>query len=138
MFPDPRERGFPLSMKVFFDGGCRPNPGEMEIAVVARGELYHLANAGMGCSEEAEWLALLFALDTAKQLGEPDIILLGDCAGIIGQATGAHKCRRAEFEIYRRRFQVDVQHFDRVRVRHIRRTQNLAGIALNQFKRAHP
>ena len=121
--------------KVYFDGGCRPNPGEMEAAVVVDGKLHHRTGLGRGSSEEAEWLALLVALDVARRLGLRDIILLGDAAGIIAQANGTLKCR--SFPQHLAGFREAAAGFATLRLRHVRRTQNLAGIALERMK-DHP
>jgi ribonuclease HI len=120
-------------MKIFFDGGCRPNPGEMEVAAFARGELYHRPNMGPGSSHEAEWLALLHAVQVARMLGETNVELLGDSMSVIAQVNGSSKPGR-EFLLYLARFREEARHFNRLRVRHIRRTQNLAGIALARIK----
>ena len=117
-------------LKIYVDGGCRPNPGEMQIAVVARGVVHHVADLGHGTSEQAEWLALLHGLDVAVSTGERDIVLLGDAAGVIAQANGAVKCRNAG---YLEQFRTQAAAFDRVRLRYIRRNQNLAGIALGKL-----
>jgi len=120
-------------MRIFFDGGCRPNPGAMQVAVVARGVVHHAAGLGQGSSEQAEWLALLHGLSVAASTGERDIVLLGDAAGVIAQANGTAKCRNAEFRTYFEQFQEHAATFDRVRLRYIRRNQNLAGIALSKI-----
>lgn len=117
--------------KIFFDGGCRPNPGAMEAAVVAKGSLYHRIGLGNGSSEEAEWLALLYALEVAANLKLRQILLLGDAAGVIAQVTGTAKCRR--FPNHLTQFRLETGRFACVRVRHVRRAQNLAGIALGQI-----
>ena len=114
-------------LKIFFDGGCRPNPGQMQAAVVMRGVVHHVADLGRGTSEQAEWLALLHGLRVAQLAGERDIVVLGDAAGVIAQANGAAKCRNLE---YLEQFQRETAQFERVRLRYIRRNQNLAGIAL--------
>jgi ribonuclease HI len=115
-------------IKVFFDGGCRPNPGAMEVAVVAAGKTHILRDLGHGTSTDAEWLALIHALRIAQTLGTPDFVLLGDAAHVIGPASGAVKCRGA-----------GLAHFDRFRalagdsvppIRIVKRSHNLAGIAL--------
>jgi ribonuclease HI len=116
-------------VKIYFDGGCRPNPGAMEIAVVVRGQAHVLRDLGHGTSMDAEWLALIQALRVAQSLEETDFVLMGDAAAVIGQASGTVKCRG-----------VGVPHLEAFRalaggvgvprVRHIRRSQNLAGIAL--------
>ena len=115
------------SVQIWTDGGCRPNPGDMQAAVVARGVIHHVADLGHGTSERAEWLALLHGLRVAELAGERDIVLLGDAAGVIAQANGSAKCRNSE---YLEQFHAAAAGFDRVRLRYIRRNQNLAGIAL--------
>jgi ribonuclease HI len=119
-------------MKLFFDGGCRPNPGPMETAVVAGGILHHQRNLGVGSSEEAEWLALLHALTVAKALGLIRVDLRGDSASVINQVIGATKPRTPAARNYLVKFEEEARHFERVRVRFLRRTQNLAGIALDK------
>lgn len=117
-------------MKIFFDGGCRPNPGAMQAAIVARGVVFHVASLGHGTSEQAEWLALLHGLSVAEKMDIRDIVLLGDAAGVIAQANGTAKCRN---DACLEQFQKQAATFDRVRVRYIRRNQNLAGIALGKI-----
>lgn len=119
--------------KVYFDGGCRPNPGPIETAVVALGKLYHRAAEGQGASETAEWTALLDAVAVARALGIRDLILLGDSAGVVAQANGRARSGDHAAE-YRARFLAQLSEFERVRVRYIKRTQNLAGIALGQMR----
>lgn len=119
-------------MKIFMDGGCRPNPGPMEVAVVARGMVHYRTGLGGGTSHEAEWAALLYALEIARGLGETDVVLIGDSADVVAQANGARCSSPALLAAFREQ----AQHFTRVRVRHVRRGQNLAGIAL--ARRARP
>jgi ribonuclease HI len=114
-------------LKVFFDGGCRPNPGAMELAVVAGGRTHIVRDLGQGTSADAEWLALIHALEVGQSSGR-DFVLMGDSASIVGQASGTAKPRGS-----------GVAHLERFRalageapprIRQIKRTQNLAGIAL--------
>ncbi len=97
----------------------------MTVAVVARGVVHHRC-AGHGSSHEAEWAALLYALDVASTLGVRDVVLVGDAANVVAQANGA-KCASPDLLAA---FRQSAQAFDRVHVRHVRRGQNLAGIAL--------
>lgn len=101
----------------------------METAVVARGALYR-RKLGHGSSEQAEWLALLHALEVAKSLGSRDVVALGDSVSVINQANGTSKCRDPELQRFLATFEQEAGRFERLRVRHVKRTQNLAGIAL--------
>ena len=91
---------------------------------------------GHGSSGDAEWLALLHALEVTAQAGERDILLLGDSASVIDQARGiARRHLTPELEA---RFADLASRFDRLRFGRIRRNQNLAGIALEQVRRRSP
>lgn len=113
-------------VKLFFDGGCRPSPFGMETAVVVQGRLYIRRDLGPGSSMDAEWLALIHAAEIARDLHLTDPVFLGDSLAVIGQATGAVKCRAA----YGRHLHALAQIVTAPRIRHVKRTQNLAGIAL--------
>ena len=117
-------------LKVFFDGGCRPNPGRIEVAVVARGVSYLFDDLGAGSNTDAEWLALIKALELAQKLGEANVVLLGDARAVIAQANGASPCRSAGLLAHRARFMALAALGPPRRIRWISRTQNLAGIAL--------
>jgi ribonuclease HI len=120
----------PEMLKIFFDGGCRPNPGTMETAVVARGQTYHQRDLGHGSAEQAEWLALLHALRVARSLGAVEVLLVGDSLSVINQANGRSRSRRPELHRSRAAFEDQAGEFSKLRIRHISRTQKLAGIAL--------
>ena len=101
-----------------------------------RGAVHLRENAGEGSSGDAEWLALLHALEVASSAGETDLILVGDSASVIDQAKGVARRRLADD--LEARFSDLVGRFDRLRFRRIKRTQNLAGIALEQAHRRRP
>jgi ribonuclease HI len=119
-------------MKIFFDGGCRPNPGRMETAVVARGVARIERDAGIGTSHDAEWLALLAAVAEARRLGVEEAVLLGDSLAILTAANAALGEKSAPG--HAAAFLAAAAGL-RLRVRHIKRTQNLAGIALGRLPR---
>ncbi|HZF43900.1 MAG TPA: reverse transcriptase-like protein [Sphingomonadaceae bacterium] len=121
------------ALTLFFDGGCRPNPGRMESAVVAQGQVYLRPDAGEGGSGTAEWRALLHALEVAATLGARDIVLVGDAANVVAQARGTTRCSpsaRAELAAFR----AAAAGFARVRLRAVKRSQNLAGQALEKHR----
>ena len=122
------------ALKIYFDGGCRPNPGLMETAVVARGITYHRPDCGQGNSNDAEWLALIHGAEVALQMGQRDVVLLGDSAVVVGQANGIVKCKSSVLQEHLQIFNAIRTHFDRIRIRQIGRNQNLAGIALARMR----
>lgn len=125
----------PARLKLYVDGGCRPNPGMMETAVVARGVADHRDAIGHGTNTDAEWLALIHALEFAAGLGATDVELLGDSAGVIEQAKGVLPCRTPALRAHHARFTALAAGFTSVRVRRIPRSRNLAGIALAARRR---
>ncbi len=119
----------PQRVKVYFDGGCRTAAGIMETAVVVRGRTWVERDLGPGTSMDAEWLALIRAVEVAGELGLTDALFLGDALGVILPATGALKCRAA-FAHHLERLKRVSGEAGALKIRHIKRTQNLAGIAL--------
>ena len=119
----------PARVKIWFDGGCRPNPGPMEIAVVTGGVAQVTRDIGVGASLDAEWLALIAALRLARERGLSDFVLIGDAAAVIGAANGIARARGDAIRHWQA-YRALVGDHPPPRVRHIRRAQNLAGIAL--------
>ena len=125
----------PGRLRIFFDGGCRPNPGMMEVAAVTRGVAYVCTDLGTGSSELSEWQALLHAVEIARTLGADDVELVGDSASVINQANGITKCRDADMRQHLEAYRAAIAAFARVRLRQVKRSKNLAGIALAKL---HP
>ena len=121
-------------LKVFFDGGCRPNPGPIEAAAVIGGAVHLFEDLGQGSNEDAEWRALNRALELAQSLGLQDIELVGDALPVIRQANQALK-RGEPRNRHEAEFLALVAKARLARIRWIKREQNLAGIAL---ARRHP
>ncbi len=106
----------------------------MEIAVVAAGQAHIPPDVGQGTSADAEWLALIHALRIARSLGGAEFVLIGDAAAVIGPANGTVKCRGAAAG-HLRAFRALSSATDQPRVRYVKRSHNLAGIALAKL---HP
>jgi len=117
-------------LKIYFDGGCRPNPGAMEVAVVARGAVHFFDDLGEGTSSDAEWLALRLALQIAQTLDEPDFDLVGDSLEVIRQASGASRARSAAAADHLALYEESAALGRPRRIVWTPRRQNLAGIAL--------
>lgn len=121
-------------LKVFWDGGCRPNPGPIEAAVVLRGCAHHFADLGMGSNTDAEWQALLCAVRLMQDLRLRDVELIGDSREVVEQAKLVLATGRASGSHAATFLALAVQN-PPARIRWIKREQNLAGIALDARRR---
>lgn len=114
---------------MFFDGGCRPNPGRIEAAVVIRGVAHLFDDLGYGSSSDAEWLALIRALELSRSAGLGAIELIGDARDVIQKSNMALKSGKAA-PGHAATVLALAAGMPPLRIRWIRRAQNLAGIAL--------
>ncbi len=103
--------------------------------MVVRGQTFRAADIGVGTNDDAEWLAVLHGLDVARALGATDVLLVGDSRLIVNQASGKSPCRSANLRPHLTAFVAKAEGFERVRLRHVRRGHNLAGIALEAARR---
>jgi len=115
-------------IKIFFDGGCRPNPGPIEAAVVIKGEV-HWFDLGHGNNQDAEWLALIEAVKLSQTLGLEHVELIGDALEVVDHANRAMRNSAGE-QGHAAIFAALVENLRPARIRWIKRQQNLAGIAL--------
>lgn len=118
--------------KIYFDGGCRPNPGPIETAIVARGISHVRTNVAVGANDEAEWRALIHAAEFAIEQCLDDVVFIGDSLQVIRQAQGIGKCRSAALRAHHAHFRALVERFRHVGLRHVPRSKNLAGVALQR------
>lgn len=122
-------------MTLYFDGGVRPDPPRMEIAVVTGGQAHIRDDVGQGDSCTAEWLALRYAVEIALAAGARDVLFVGDARTIVEQALGRWKCRSPQLQPHLAAYRAAIAAIPRVHVRHVGRARNLAGITL---ARRHP
>jgi len=113
-------------LKVYFDGGLRP--AGMETAVVIRGEAHVRRDLGAGTSMDAEWLALLHAVELTRAIGWDAVVLIGDSAAVVAQANGTVRARGGDERHHAAL--VEATAGQGPRVRYVKRAQNLAGGAL--------
>jgi ribonuclease HI len=127
----------PDRLKLFFDGGCRPNPGPIEVAIVTQGQVWFHDDLGHGTHNDAEWLALIHALMLAQSLGVEACELIGDAAMVVDQANGVGRCPRA-LRHHLDRFGALAASGPPLRVRWTGRSKNLAGIVLARRHAGQP
>ena len=121
-------------LTVWFDGGCRPSPGPMETAVVLRGKTHIRTELGEGDNNLAEWLALLHAVDLAAAVGADDVLFVGDSVMVVEQALGRQRCRDERLRMCRDAFLAATAGIGRLHLKSVRRSKNLAGIALERAR----
>jgi ribonuclease HI len=122
-------------MHFHFDGGCKPNPGIMEVAVVIPGAppVRHHQRLGQGTNNEAEWIALLWAMEIARDRSDTRPGFYGDSQLIVNQANGVWKVHKEHLKPYVAEFHRLRQNFQVITIHYVPRAQNLAGIFLERL-----
>jgi ribonuclease HI len=90
-------------MEIYFDGGCAPNPGKMSACIVVvrpdqEPESRTAFNLGDGTNNIAEWSAVVWAAQWAKENGLKKVTLLGDSLLVVNQANGAWKIKSEQLK----------------------------------------
>lgn len=116
-----------MGLKIYFDGGCKPNPGMMEVGIVFEDGARHHSTLSYGTNNQAEWVSLLWAMALAAERGVKDVEFIGDSKLVISQAGGAWKCNSPELRVFLADYQSRTIDFDRIKLTHVLRGKNLAG-----------
>lgn len=121
-------------MRIFTDGGARGNPGpagsgayllwldeQGQVAGVAAEVSEYL---GETTNNQAEYLAIIFGLQKARELGATHVDVVMDSELAMRQLTGVYKVKNAE--LAKRYLQVREleAHFKKVTFHHVRRERN--------------
>lgn len=122
------------SIRLYTDGGARGNPGPAGAGAVLKkinpdgtdGEIIATVSRYLGetTNNQAEYYALIFALQKAKELGGKTVEAVLDSELIVKQLHGAYKVKHPE--IAKRFFEVQdlIEQFDSVSFRHVLRAKN--------------
>lgn len=77
----------PAAWRAWFDGSAHPNPGRIGIGVLLSGpagERVEISRrAGHGSSGDAEYLALIAALEQAVEMGLSELLVYGDSQVVV-------------------------------------------------------
>lgn len=101
----------------------------MEAAVVVRGAVHLFDDLGFGTNSDAEWMALICALELSQSMGLTNVELIGDAIEIVQQANIAIKNSQT-VQGHAAKVRALAATLPLTRIRWIKREQNLAGIAL--------
>ncbi|MGH2953002.1 MAG: ribonuclease HI family protein [Solirubrobacterales bacterium] len=111
------------------DGGARGNPGPAAVAAVVstpdgvvlaeRGEAI-----GSATNNVAEYRALLFGLELARELGAEEVELIGDSELVVRQVNGEYRVKDAGLRPLYDEVKSALAELGRWSIRHVRRERN--------------
>ena len=123
-------------MKLYVDGGCRPNPGTMAVAVTDKnGNILVKKLLWEGTNNEAEYLAVLEALRYAKQNNINEVTILTDSQLVERQLNGFWSINEEHLQSYWKRVKLYMEKFKTVEINKIPRNKNPAGKILEKLWR---
>lgn len=97
-----------MAIQIYFDGGCKPNPGMMEICINIYGDgdpqPMTVFDLGHGTNNLAEWSALVWAAQTAVDRGLKNVEYLGDNITVIRQASNEWAIKEKSFLPFKEAF----------------------------------
>lgn len=104
-------------MKVYADGGCKPNPGTMAVAVVTENnEVWFSQLLGNGTNNIAEYLAVQMAAVEAWGKNIQQFTMCIDSILVLQQLTGKWKCRDTELQPHMRAALAELQKLEKVNI----------------------
>lgn len=117
--------------RIYFDGGCAPNPGRMSSCIVIcqdgeKPKALTMDDLGYGTNNVAEWSALVWAATWAKDNGIKQAVMIGDSQLVIKQASGSWKINNELLSDLFKQFQEASQGIE-LTFSHVLRDSNLAG-----------
>ena len=120
-------------IQIYFDGGCKPNPGQMEICIVIIGDGHPqpmtVFDLGYGTNNIAEWSALLWAATIAKERGYTGVDFIGDNITVLNQARNEWKIKERSFLPFKEEF-IRLNYSINGTLTHAPRKENRAGTYL--------
>lgn len=119
---------------MYFDGGCRPNPGEMNGSVIFSGDVEDtvVESFGHGTNNLAEWCAVVYGLRLALQHGITDLVVVGDSQLVINQLNGVYKVKCLTLQGFYNDAREMLCYFNSIEFNHVLRDSNKAGIYLEK------
>ena len=116
-------------LMIFSDGGSRGNPGPAAIAFLILSENLQLLQAsssyiGLHTNNQAEYQALIAALESAKTLNSEEITCHLDSELVTKQLTGEYAVKNAELRHKWKKVQELKKHFKQVTFINVPRTNS--------------
>ncbi len=127
---------------IFIDGAARGNPGESGIGVLIREESGREREVrkylGTRTNNQAEYTALIAALESAHGYKNQEIRIFTDSLLLANQMNGIWKVKHPEIKELYTKAKGLIEGFSRVTIRHIPREENgeadrLANLAIDEY-----
>ena len=125
-----------MHLRVRTDGGARGNPGPAGIGVVIEDvetdEVVeeHAQFLGRATNNQAEYKAVILALERALALGAKEVEVLADSELLVRQANGDYRVKNIDLQARFREMKSLERQIGKVHYRHVRREMNKAADAL--------
>jgi len=118
-----------MKLKVFCDGGARGNPGPSAIGYVIKDEsgktIFQEGKAiGEATNNQAEYQAVVFALEKAKELGGTELSFNLDSELVVKQLQGEYKVKNQDLAALFMKIWNLQNQFKVVTYQHVYREQN--------------
>ncbi len=111
---------------LYTDGGARGNPGPAAIGIVifhGKEEVKKFKKCiGIGTNNQAEYTALLKALELAKELGAEELEVYSDSELMVKQLHGQYKVKNEKLQQLFQKVKEKEKDFAAVHYRHVLRT----------------
>ncbi len=130
------------SVEIYIDGAARGNPGNSGIGVLIRETKDKNREVkkylGTKTNNQAEYTALITALESANDLKERQIKIFTDSLLVANQINGIWKVRHPEIITLNKKAKQLMQNFKNITIQHIPRELNseadrLANLAIDEY-----
>ena len=131
------------SITIYTDGGSRGNPGPAGIGYVIKdsdGNNLELGSKFIGTktNNEAEYLALISALEQAKKITSEQVNIIADSELMIKQLRKEYKVKQNHLKILLEQVETLSQNFSKITYSHVKRELNKeADLLVNQALNNH-
>ncbi|MGI9554326.1 MAG: ribonuclease HI family protein [Thermodesulfobacteriota bacterium] len=129
-------------VNIYVDGASRGNPGDSGIGILFKDNDENTREfkkyIGIGTNNNAEYTALITALEIAKSEHLEEINVYTDSQLVANQVNGAWKVKDSDIKILFNKAKELITNFPRFTITHIRREKNseadrLANEAINEY-----
>jgi ribonuclease HI len=129
-------------VEIYIDGASRGNPGRSGIGILIRdvdGSIHQIKkDIGIATNNEAEYKALITALQSAKGLKKNQLRIYTDSSLLANQINGNWQVRDPKIAVLYKRAKELISEFEKVKVEHIPRELNrgadrLANEAIDEY-----